>query len=121
MESIYNHLPILQVLIPFLAAPICMIFGRNTLAWLITFFASVCSLLVALSLLKLVSDGSFISYHLGGWAPPLGIEYVVDTANAILLVLVSGISSIVLLYSRDQLVYEVSEEKHTLFYTCYLL
>ncbi len=121
MENLVDHLPIIQVLIPFLAAPICMVFGRNILSWLITFFSSVFCLVVAVSLLTEVSDGSYISYHLGGWPPPIGIEYVVDTANAILLVLVSGISSIVLLYARDQLFCEVSEEKHTLFYTCYLL
>ena len=31
-----------------------------------------------------------ISYHLGGWAPPWGIEYRVDLLNAFVLVLVSG-------------------------------
>ena len=121
MEQIYTHLPILQVLIPFISAPICVVLGRNTMSWLIAFFASVASLVIAFSLLNIVSDGSTISYHIGGWAPPIGIEYVIDGANALLLVLVSGISSIVLLYARDQLKFEVDEEKHTLFYTCYLL
>ena len=55
------------------------------------------------------------------WPPPIGIEYVVDSANAFLLVLVSGISTVVLLYARDQIKFEIEEESHTLFYTCYLL
>ena len=121
MEQIYSHFPILQVVVPLILAPICVVIGRSTASWLITFFASVTSLVIALSLLFSVSNGSAISYHIGGWPPPIGIEYVVDSANAFLLVLVSGISSIVLLYARDQITFEIDKENHTLFYTCYLL
>ena len=121
MEQILFHFPILQVAIPLILAPVCVVVGRSTLAWLIAFFASVSTLIIALTLLRNVSDGSFISYHLGGWPPPVGIEYVVDSANAFLLVLVSGISTVVLLYARDQIKFEINEETHTLFYTCYLL
>ena len=121
MEQIYSHFPILQVVVPLILAPICVVIGRSTASWLITFFASVASFVIALSLLFSVSDGSSISYHIGGWPPPIGIEYVVDSANAFLLVLVSGMSSIVLLYARDQIKFEIDERNHTLFYTCYLL
>ena len=121
MEQVYLHFPILQVLIPLLLAPICVLVARSTFSWLITFFGSVSSLVIAISLLHSVSDGSSISYHIGGWPPPIGIEYVVDSANAFLLVLVSGISTVVLLYARDQIKLEIDEENHTLFYTCYLL
>ena len=88
MEQIYSHFPILQVVVPLILAPICVVIGRSTASWLIAFFASVTSLVIALSLLFSVSDGSSISYHIGGWPPPIGIEYVVDSANAFLLVLV---------------------------------
>ena len=121
MEQIYSHFPILQVVVPLILAPICVVIGRSTASWLIAFFASVASFVIALSLLFSVADGSAISYHIGGWPPPIGIEYVVDSANAFLLVLVSGMSSIVLLYARDQIKFELDEENHTLFYTCYLL
>ena len=120
MEQVFFHFPILQVVIPLLLAPVCVVAGRSTIAWLISFFASVSALIIALSLLNSVSDGSSIRYHIGGWTPPIGIEYVVDSANAFLLVLVSGISSVVLLYARDQIKFEIDEDKQTLFYTCYL-
>ena len=96
MEQVFFHFPILQVAIPLIFAPVCVVVGQRTIAWLISFFASVSALVIALTLLYNVSDGSFISYHLGGWTPPIGIEYVVDSANAFLLVLVSGISTVVL-------------------------
>ncbi len=121
MDQLLFHFPILQVAIPLILAPVCVVAGRPTIAWLLAFFASVATLVIALTLLGNVSDGSYISYHLGGWAPPIGIEYVVDSANAFLLVLVSGISTIVLLYARDQIKFELDEKNHTLFYTCYLL
>ena len=99
MEQLYIHLPILQVVIPLILAPVCVLVGRSTTSWLIAFFSSILSLVIALSLLNTVSDGSSVSYHIGGWPPPIGIEYVVDSANAFLLVLVSGISTVVLLYA----------------------
>ncbi|MEE2773871.1 MAG: monovalent cation/H+ antiporter subunit D family protein [Pseudomonadota bacterium] len=121
MAQFYYHFPILQVLIPFVSAPLCVVIGRSTVSWVIAFFASIASLIISVSLLSSVSDGSSISYHLGGWAPPIGIEYVVDSANALLLCLVAGVSTIALMYARDQLREEVEEKHHTLFYTCYLL
>ena len=121
MDSVLNNLPILQVLIPFLAAPMCVVIGRSDFAWLLALFSSGAALIISILLLNRVSDGEVISYHIGGWAPPLGIEYVVDTANAFLLVLVSAVSFFVLLYSLKQLKHELDEDKHTLFYTCFLL
>ena len=53
--------------------------------------------------------------------PPIGIEYRIDAANAILLFLISIISAIVLIFSYSSLHAEVPEEKHTLFYSCFLL
>ncbi len=121
MHPLYHHLPILEVLIPFFASPLCVLIGRKDVSWFIAVLASFCSLMVAFGLLILVMGGTSISYHIGGWAPPYGIEYVVDSTNALFLVLVSGIGTIVLFYSKNHLKNEVEESKHTLFYTCYLL
>ncbi len=121
MEYFYSHLPIIQILVPFIAAPICLLIGGKTSSWLIAFISSVTCLIISISLLSEVSDGSSISYHIGGWPPPVGIEYVVDSANSLLLILVSGISMVVLLYARDQLDFDVESNQHTLFYSCYLL
>ena len=34
------HMPILQVILPLLAAPLCVILGRGTLAWLLSLAVS---------------------------------------------------------------------------------
>ena len=59
-----------------------VVLGARVLAWPIAMVASFTSFLISLTLLLQVMDGSIISYHLGGWAPPLGIEYRIDAANA---------------------------------------
>lgn len=119
--TLVDHLPALQILVPFIAAPIIVLIGSRKLAWPIAFAASAISFVIAALLLTSVLDGSVISYHMGGWAPPVGIEYRVDAANAFVLLLVSAISTVVLPYARTSIGNEVSARHHTLFYTAYLL
>ncbi|MFT4960357.1 MAG: multicomponent Na+:H+ antiporter subunit D [Paracoccaceae bacterium] len=119
--TLSDHLPALQILVTFLAAPLVVMFGSRRLAWPIAFAASAISFVIAAMLLSRVIDGSVISYHMGGWAPPLGIEYRVDAANAFVLLLVTAISTVVLPYARVSVAAEVPEKQHTLFYTAFLL
>ena len=116
-----DHLPILQVIIPLFAAPLCVLFGNRNIAWLLTFASSLLCVIISGILLATVLDGSPISYHIGGWAPPLGIEYRIDAANAFVLLLISGISTVVLPYAFRSLEVEIKASSHTLFYCCYLL
>ncbi len=119
--TLADHLPILVVLVPFVAAPLCVLLGNRQLAWLIALLASAASFVVSFLLLMQVINGGLISYHIGGWAPPLGIEYRVDAANAFVLLLVSAIGTIILTYAGQSLKDEVPVRHHTLFYTAYLL
>ncbi|MDA7551661.1 monovalent cation/H+ antiporter subunit D family protein [Rhodobacteraceae bacterium] len=116
-----DHLPILEVLVPFVAAPLVVVLGSRRLAWPIAFAASAISFVIACLLLLQVLDGSYISYHIGGWAPPLGIEYRVDAANAFVLFLVSGISTVILPYARASFEAEIPRRSSTLLYALYLL
>jgi len=79
------------------------------------------SFAIALALLAQVLDTGTISYALGGWAAPWGIEYRVDTANAFVLVIVSGISSIVLPYAKRSVEKEIASDRIYIFYTAWLL
>ncbi len=121
MSSVLSHSPILVVLLPLLAGPLCMLFGNRTIAYFVSILASLCSFLLSVYLLSLVSDGTVLSYHLGGWAPPLGIEYRVDAANALVLVIVSVISILTLPYARKSIEGEIAEKHHTLFYACFMM
>lgn len=50
-----------------------------------------------------VRSGAVLRHHLGGWAPPLGIEYVLDRLSAFLLTLVLGIGLVALAALRPSL------------------
>ncbi|MEE9387868.1 MAG: monovalent cation/H+ antiporter subunit D family protein [Paracoccaceae bacterium] len=120
-RSFSDHLPVLQVMVPFIVAPIIVMIGSRRAAWPLAFAASLATFAIALTLLLKVLGGAVISYEIGGWAPPLGIEYRIDAANALVLLLVSAIGAIVLIYARESVRSEIPAKHHTLFYTMYLL
>lgn len=79
------------------------------------------ALLIAVDLLLEVRAGGPVRYFLGGWAAPWGIEYRIDRLNGLVLLIVSGISTVVLLFTRESLRHEVDESRHYLFYTAWML
>jgi multicomponent Na+:H+ antiporter subunit D len=115
------HLPILQVILPLVAAPLCVLLRFGNLAWLLALIVSWLSFAIAIALLSQTMDGGAISYYLGDWAPPWGIEYRVDAVNAFVLLIVSGVSAVVLPYARRSVASEVPANQRALFYTCFLL
>ena len=118
---IATNLPALQVVIPLLAAPLALMLRRGNLSHLLALLVSVVALVISYSLLQSVLSNGPISYAMGGWAPPWGIEYRVDAVNAFVLLIVSAIGSVVMLAARTSVAVEVQEEKQSLFYTAYLL
>lgn len=115
------HYPILQVLIPLLAAPFCLFLRIPRLVGIFAIIASGTAFLVSCGLLQQVLHHGTLSYELGGWAAPWGIEYRIDQLNSYLLLLVSGISTVVLLGSQASIERELPENRQTYFYTAYLL
>ncbi len=115
------HLPVLLVVIPLLAAPVCAVLRRGSHAWAWTLIVSWTLPVIAIAILLRVLDGGTISYAIGNWPPPWGIEYRIDTANAFVLVLVSAIGAVVMPYARASLEREMPAERHAWYYTMYLL
>ena len=121
IEQVIHHLPAIIIVLPLMAAPICVIFRNRILAWSISVVISGLCAVIAAILLTQVQDGSVIHYQLGGWSAPSGIEYYIDTTNALVLLLVASISAITAIYSLHSVAQEISERKHYLFYTAWLL
>lgn len=115
------HLPALQVVVPLIAAPLTVLLRRRSLAFMLALIATWAALVTALLLWRQVEATGTISYAIGNWPPPWGIEYRVDRLNAFVLVLVAGIAAVVLPYSRASLEAEVPRQQHYLFYTMFLL
>ena len=118
---IASNLPALQVVIPLLAAPLALMLRRGNLSHLLALLVSVVALLISYTLLQAVLTTGPISYEMGGWEPPWGIEYRVDAANAFVLLIVSAIGTVVMLAAGTSVAAEIQQEKQSLFYTAYLL
>ena len=116
-----EHLPALQVVIPLLCAPICMLVRYRDWSWIVALFGSWASLAIAWVLLQQVIATGTISYHMGNWAPPLGIEYRIDLVNAFVLLIVSAIAAVVTPYARESLRTEFGSNRIYMFYTAYML
>ncbi|MCH7565782.1 MAG: monovalent cation/H+ antiporter subunit D family protein [Gemmatimonadetes bacterium] len=115
------HLPILQVLVPLLAAPLCATVRNGRAAWAVAVVASWTSLWIAIQLLALVLADGTISYELGGWAAPWGIEYRIDTVNAFVLLIVSMMAAVITPYALRSIERELEASSVALFYAAFML
>jgi len=118
---IAQHLPVLQVIIPLMAAPICLFLKRGNLCWAWATLVTWCAFVISLVLLNDVLDNGTIIYEIGDWAAPWGIEYRVDLISAFILTIVSAIGSITAPYMARSVAKEIPEERQYLFYLMYLL
>ena len=115
------NLAALQVAVPLIGAPLCTLIGRGARAWALSLIITWAAFAMAISLMvQVASDGS-ISYMMGDWPAPWGIEYRVDIFNAFVLLLVTGVASAVMPFAYHSVKAEISADKHRLFYTAYLL
>jgi multicomponent Na+:H+ antiporter subunit D len=118
---VIEHLPALQVVIPLICAPLCMLVRYRDWSWIVALFGSWACLVISWLLLQQVMDAGVISYHMGNWAPPLGIEYRIDFVNAFVLLIVSAIGAVVTPYARESVRAEFGTNRIYMFYTAYML
>ncbi|MEE8130093.1 MAG: proton-conducting transporter membrane subunit, partial [Vicinamibacterales bacterium] len=99
------HLPILIVICPMVAALLVPLVGRVSarLARGIAVGAPAVALVCAVMALGVVLDSGPWHYRLGGWAPPWGIEYVVDPLGGGMAVLVALLATLVAIYAGPHL------------------
>ena len=122
MMALEHHLPILQVLVPMFAAVLSAFCMRGTTAWAVALAASWGALAIAVLLaLKVFASAEPISYVIGGWTVPIGIEYRVDRLNAFVLLLVTGIGAVIMPYARKSVAKEIDSHQQAWFYTMFLL
>ncbi|MCG8459362.1 MAG: monovalent cation/H+ antiporter subunit D family protein [Holophagales bacterium] len=116
-----ENLPILQVVLPLLAAPVCVLLRRATPAWAVASAVSWAGVWISFQLLsRVLADGS-ISYAVGGWEPPWGIELRIEPINAFVLLIVSIVSALVILAAPRSFAREVPAGRHYLAYAAFLL
>lgn len=114
--------PVLVVVVPLFSAfltPLAGIVNRKYCYYAAVSATSI-SFLISALLLSSVIQNRRISYRLGGWEPPWGIEYAIDYLNAFVLIIVSLIALAVAVYSKESIESELPG-KTVSFYTIYLL
>jgi multicomponent Na+:H+ antiporter subunit D len=122
MTEIALHLPVLQGLVPMFAAVLTAFMRRGNSAWLMAVAASWLSLAISLALLaQVLQSTAAISYVLGGWAVPFGIEYRVDRLNSFVLLVVNLVGSMIIPFAGTSVKKEIDSKQQAWFYTMYLL
>lgn len=118
---ILAHLPALQIVVPLMAAPVCVVFRSAALAWGIALIVTWGAFAGAMTLLLEVLSSGPISYAMGNWAAPWGIAYRIDLLSAFVLVTVAGIGALTTIFARASVAREVAGDRVYLFYGIYLL
>lgn len=119
--SIAAHLPILQVIAPLLSAPLAVVLRHGGIAFSVVTAGAWLAFATAIALWFQVGEVGTISYHLGSWPPPWGIEYRVDRLTSFVLLLVTGMAAVVLPYSRASIQRELPRDVHYLYYAMFAL
>jgi multicomponent Na+:H+ antiporter subunit D len=119
---ITEQAPILIIIVPLMAALVTPLLGwiRKDICYPWVIAAFLVSFVSAVTVLNTVIHEGVIHYHMGGWLPPWGIEYVIDHLNAMMLVLISGTAFLVAIYSKRSIEQELPEQS-VYFYTLFLL
>ena len=116
-----RHLPILLIALPLVSAPLCVLLRRRAPAWGLAAVVSWLTLGMAGALLAEVLRSGPVSYALGSWSAPWGIEYRIDAVNAFVLLLVSLIGAVVVLFAPGSIAGELPKARGNLFYAAWLL
>jgi multicomponent Na+:H+ antiporter subunit D len=115
------HCPVLIVVLPLAAAALNVLLGRGMLPWLFASTVAWADFGLALMLAARVRTETVVSYALGGFPPPIGIEYQIDALSALVVLLVTGVAAVVFTASRASIEAEIETRNRGLVYTMLLL
>ncbi len=126
-EALREHLPVLIVILP-LFGGLTTIFtglikrGGGIFPWIWSTLITGAVFLCSLVLLEQVhSSGEPVIYRLGSWPEQYGIGYTIDALNAYVILVVSLIAFLATIYAKTSVADEISDDRHHLFYTVWLL
>ncbi len=117
-----SALPVLIVAAPLLLAFVLPVLGRWRASWAfpITILALSVSFLGSVAVTNVVLTVGPVQYFMGGWMPPWGIEFRIDTLGALMLLLLSFICLLVAVFAKQSILKEAPDREST-FYSVFLL
>ena len=116
-----SQLLALQVILPLIIAVICSVINYKRLTWALSFLSVGIVFILSIIIFLHVYENGDLSYAMGGWAPPYGVELKVDLLSCIFTLLISGIMTITMPYCLYVVEDEMPANKIGAFYTCLLL
>jgi len=119
--KILEHLPALQVVVPLLTAPMVVLLRVPGLAWAAATAASVMAFAIAVALHSLVQQSGSVTYMMGSWPAPFGIELYVSSFSSLMLLIVTAASALALLAGKRSNDFDVDNDQQPLFYAAWLL
>ncbi|MGJ8668201.1 MAG: proton-conducting transporter transmembrane domain-containing protein [Oceanococcus sp.] len=108
---------VLPVLIPLLAAPLLVLIGGRQRAWLLA-LASIAAAVLATLYSYVLGDGQTA---LGGWQPPVGINYSLDAANRPIMLLVMSAGLVSLFMASPKQLSWLEPPRLAIFYALFCL
>lgn len=120
--NITQSVPVLIVITPLVCAFFVMglHWADKRLCLPVTILALLISFVSSIITFGYILKHGVIQYKLGGWPPPIGIEYRIDHLNGIVLVIITSIALINIFTSFNQVSRDLPEKTGT-FYSLYLL
>ena len=118
------HAPVLCVVAPMLVAPFLLILPSGRISWLLTIATTAAAFYFALVTLTLVQSSAVgvLSYPIGNWPPPIGIEFRTDALNAMILLVVTGIGFLASIFAWPTVTAEIGNPKKIgMFFAAFLL
>ena len=119
--NIAAHAPVLIVVIPLMAAAIAALMPKGFYSWIVVLVTAIAVAILSLVLLGEVMGEGTVSYAVGGWAPPIGIELRADMLNVPLLLLVGFVGLLCVIYALPSVRDEIAPKQQPLFYSAFLV
>ncbi|MDP2872616.1 MAG: proton-conducting transporter membrane subunit [Bacillota bacterium] len=120
---ITDHFPLTIVVGTLLGAYLSPIVGHVRRRWLPPFAVGVTllALIQAIQLNIRVRDCGELTYQLGGWPAPWGIELLVGPAAALMVLVLAAISTLIAVYCMAYIDHEVAPHAQSWYYAAFLL
>ncbi len=117
-----QHFPAIIVAVPLIAAFLITIAGwiNRRACMPLAALALGTSLFAAVHLVGQVTASGTVTYQMAGWTPPIGIVYVIDALNGIVLVAVAAVA-LINLVGTSQIIAKNYADRLGPFYALYVL
>jgi len=121
IDILIKNLPIIVVLCPLMTSLLVVLIPNIFFSWVLTTLSTFLTFLFSVLLYQEIQIHYHISYALGKWMPPIGIEYIIDKVAIIPVIIISGISFIATIFAYKIMPEEIEKKSISKVYSLWLL